>query len=208
MKRVLFAAGVAAVVGSTIFARAQVPTPPRRVVGHEISGHFAFDARTHMTTATRGFSGADTRSALTVDVVTRFRGPEPPAAAGQAPVLEVHLAESAPGPGLSEAMAPGSGEKIYLHPETVITSADVASARVIPGDRAGTFNVGIMLTSDGSARMEQATKAHLNKPLAMLVNGRVVSAPILRSAIRRSAVITGDLTRAEADALAASLNAR
>lgn len=166
MKRRLSIVVVAAVVGSTICARAQA-------------------ARS---------SGS--RAALA-------------APANQAsPILEVRLAEEAPGAGLSETTVAGSSAKIHLHPETVVTNADVVSAHVIRGDRAGTFNVGIMFSSDGSAKMEKATQAHLNKPLAILVNGRVVSAPVLRSEIRRSAVITGDLTKAEADALAASLSAR
>jgi preprotein translocase subunit SecD len=126
--------------------------------------------------------------------------------AASASTLEVRLAETAPGPGLSEATVAGSGEKIYLHPEAVITNADVTSAHVIPGDRPGTFNVGIMFSADGSAKMQKATQAHLNKPLAILVNGHLVSAPTLRSQIRGSAVVTGDFTNAEASALAASLN--
>jgi preprotein translocase subunit SecD len=122
--------------------------------------------------------------------------------------LEVRLAESAPGAGLSEAIVPGSAEKIYLHSETIIGNADVVFARVVPGDRPATFNVGIMFSSDGSAKMEKATQSHLNRPLAILVDGRVVAAPTLRSEIRGSAVITGDFTSAEAGTIAAGLNVR
>lgn len=122
--------------------------------------------------------------------------------------LDVRLAETGPGAGLSEATVSGSAEKIYLHRETIISNADVVRARVVPGDRPATFNVGIMFTTDGSAKMEKATQAHLNKPLAILVDGRVVAAPTLRDEIRGSAVITGDFTSAEAGAIAAGLNAR
>ncbi|HEX3701783.1 MAG TPA: hypothetical protein VHU82_00535 [Vicinamibacterales bacterium] len=126
----------------------------------------------------------------------------------QTSTLEVRLAERRPGAGLSEATVQGSGEKVYLYPDVIITNADVVSAHVIPGDRPGTFNVGIMFSPEGSAKIEKATQAHLNGPLAILVNGRVISAPTLRSQIRGSAVVTGDLTGAEASALAASLNSR
>jgi preprotein translocase subunit SecD len=132
----------------------------------------------------------------------------PSASSAAASTLEVRLAERHPGVGLSAAVVPGSDEKIYLHPEAVITNADVVSAHVIPGDQPGTFNVGIMFSPEGSAKIEKATQAHLNEPLAILVNGRVVSAPTLRSQIRGSAVISGDLTSAEANSLAASLNSR
>ncbi len=73
--------------------------------------------------------------------------------------LEVRLAESSPGAGLSEAIVPGSAEKIYLHPETIIGNGDVVLARVVPGDRPATFNVGIMFSSDGSAKMEKVAGA-------------------------------------------------
>jgi preprotein translocase subunit SecD len=122
--------------------------------------------------------------------------------------LDVRLAENSPGPGLSEASVSGSDKKVYLHAETVVGNADVTFARVVPGDRPATFNVGIMFSADGSAKIEKATQSHLNRPLAILVNGRVVAAPILRSEIRGSAVITGDFTSAEADAIAAALNGR
>ncbi len=92
--------------------------------------------------------------------------------------------------------------------ETIIGNADVVLARVVPGDRPATFNVGIMFSSDGSAKIEKATQSHLNRPLAILVDGRVVAAPTLRGEIRGSAVITGDFTSAEADAIASALNAR
>lgn len=122
--------------------------------------------------------------------------------------LDVRLAETAPGAGLSEATVSGSVEKIYLHRETIISNADVVLARVVPGDRPATFNVGVMFSTDGSAKIEKATQAHLNKPLAILVDGRVVAAPTLRAEIRGSAVITGEFTSAEADAIASALNAR
>jgi preprotein translocase subunit SecD len=131
-----------------------------------------------------------------------------PGSGMQSTKLDVRLAEKSPGPGLSEASVPGSNEKVYLHAETVVSNADVVFARVVPGDRPATFNVGIMFSSDGSAKIEKATQSHLNKPLAILVNGRVVAAPMLRSEIRGSAVITGDFTSAEADAIAAGLNGR
>jgi preprotein translocase subunit SecD len=141
-------------------------------------------------------------------VSASFTGPLPNSNTQAATKLDVRLAEKSPGPGLSEASVSGSGEKVYLHAETVVSNADVVFARVVPGDRPGTFNVGIMFSSDGSAKIEKATQSHLNRPLAVLVNGRVVAAPILRSEIRGSAVITGDFTSAEADAIAAALNGR
>ena len=72
-------------------------------------------------------------------------------------------------------------------------------------EQAGRFSVGITLTNDAAARMANATSAHTGKPLAIIVNGEVIAAPTVRSAIGDQAVITGGFSRAEAETIAAAL---
>ncbi len=135
--------------------------------------------------------------------------PVPYASGNQATTrLEVHLAEKEPAVGLSEATMSGSGQRIYLHREVVVTNADVIRARVVPGNGGSGFNVAIVFSSDGAAKMAKATQAHVDRPLAILINGQVVAAPILRSQISDNAVITGDFTSNEAAAIASGLNSR
>jgi hypothetical protein len=122
--------------------------------------------------------------------------------------FEVHLAEEAPGNGLREAVVPGAGRSVYLHPETVVTNSDIAQAAVVPGDTVSAFGIAVTFTADGSAKMSRATQGHLGKPLALLIDGRVVMAPVLRGAITASAVISGNYTRAEADRIVAGIIGR
>ena len=124
-----------------------------------------------------------------------------------ATTLEVRLAEMESAVGLTEATVSGSGQKIYLHSEAVVTNADVIRARVVPGN-GGRFNVDVVFSNDGSAKMTRATQSHLQRPLAILVNGRVIAAPIVRDQISGSAVISGDFSSSEAEAIAAGLNSR
>jgi preprotein translocase subunit SecD len=120
--------------------------------------------------------------------------------------LEVRLAETQPAAGLIEASLSGSSEKVYLHREVVVTNADVVQAQVVPGNASSAFNVTVAFSSEGAAKMAQATASHLNRPLAILINGQVVAAPTLRGQVTNTAVITGDFTNSEATAIAAGLN--
>jgi len=120
--------------------------------------------------------------------------------------LEVRLAEQAPGAGLVEATVQNSNEKVYLHPESSVTNADVVRATVVPGITSVNFNVAITFNTAGAAKMSRATASHLNKPVAILINGRVVAAPIVRAQIAEQAVISGDFDREQASAIAAGLN--
>jgi preprotein translocase subunit SecD len=129
-------------------------------------------------------------------------------AAPAATMLEVRLAETAPGPGLVEAAVPDSSEKVYLHREAVVTNADVVQATVVPGITSANFNVAVTFNDAGAAKMARATAAHLNKPVAILINGRVVAAPVVRAQISGQAVISGDFNRAQASAIAAGLTRR
>jgi hypothetical protein len=119
--------------------------------------------------------------------------------------FEVRLAETAPAGGLTEVLVPGSGQRIYLHQNAVVTNGDVTAARVTQAADGSGFNVGIEFTQAGSEKMGAATKAHIGKPVAILVDGRVISAPLLRSVITDSAVITGSFTREEAERIAAGV---
>ncbi len=127
-------------------------------------------------------------------------------AAPAAAALEVRLAETQPAPGLVEAAVPDSNEKVYLHREAVVTNADVVQATVVPGITSVNFNVAITFNSAGAAKMARATASHLNKPVAILINGRVVAAPKVRAQISDQAVISGDFDRSQADAIAQGLS--
>jgi len=81
----------------------------------------------------------------------------------------------------------------------VVTNSDIAEAEVVPGNTASTFNVSIRFTPDGAARMLRATQGHLGRPVAILLDGEVVMAPVVKSPISNAAMITGNYTRAEAE---------
>jgi hypothetical protein len=125
---------------------------------------------------------------------------------GTTPVLaavqfEVRLAEEKPVPGLVVAQVPDSGRLIYLHPEIVVSNDDIAQSWVSQESPDG-YSVAVQFLPSGAERMRQATANHVGRLVAILINGNVVIAPVVRSPIGDSAVITGHYTRAEAERIA------
>jgi hypothetical protein len=132
------------------------------------------------------------RSLGTVDVVAAVR-------------FEVRLAEETPAAGLREIVVAGSSRTIYLHSETVVTNGDIARAHAVEDATKGTYSVVVTFSEEGAAKMLRASRDHLGKPMAILVDGAVVAAPVVRSPISKAAVIGGDFTKAEADTMVAGL---
>jgi preprotein translocase subunit SecD len=98
--------------------------------------------------------------------------------------FEVRLAEKQPTPGLVVAQIADSRELIYLHPEVVVNNDDIEASWVYQ-DGPG-FGVAVRFLPSGAERMKQATAARIGRPVAILVDGAVVMAPIIhRSTIRR-----------------------
>jgi len=115
--------------------------------------------------------------------------------------FEVRLAETQPVPGLIVARVVDSGRTIYLHPEMVVTNDDIAQSWVVQ-DGPDRFGISVELLEAGAQRMRQASAAHLGRPVAILIDGEVVAAPVVRAVISNSAMISGDFTRAEAERIA------
>ena len=103
--------------------------------------------------------------------------------------MEIRLAESGFTPGLREAVVSGSNERIYLYPTTLATWSDVTLARVI--NDGNTFGVAVTFNSAAAGRMASATAAHLGKPIAIILDGRIIAAPIVRAPVSDSAMLTG-----------------
>jgi preprotein translocase subunit SecD len=118
--------------------------------------------------------------------------------------IEFRLAEREPAEGLVEAMVAGTKDKIYLHKGPGVTNEDIAEARLDPD---GSPKVLLTFTKTGKEKMTKFTEAHQGKPLAILVDGKVIAAPTVRSAIAGNAVISVR-TKEEAERIAKGLQIR
>ncbi|MBN1880023.1 protein translocase subunit SecD [bacterium] len=87
-----------------------------------------------------------------------------------------------------------------LERDAEVTGADLDSVRV-DRDEFGRYAVGFTLSSTGSKKFAQLTQNNIDRRLAIVLDGRVQSAPVIQSRISRSGQITGDFTFEEADNL-------
>jgi len=113
--------------------------------------------------------------------------------------FEIRLAEDTSMPGLRQEKSSRSDRSIYLHDEAVVRNNDIAAARVVQGNGPSQYWVSVDFTPQGAAKMRSATTNHIGRPIAILLDGHVAAAPVLRTPIAESAVISGDFTRAEAE---------
>jgi preprotein translocase subunit SecD len=124
------------------------------------------------------------------------------------PKFEVRRAEAKPAEGLTEATVAGTTEKVYLHKDVALTAKDVAGAEVTR-DGAGNPAVGVTFTEEGTRKFARLTGEHKGKRLAILVEGKVISAPVVNDKIPGGkAEITGRFTREQAEKLARAISGK
>ncbi len=111
--------------------------------------------------------------------------------------LEFRIAEDEPAPELTEVIFEPTGESFYLHAEVFVNESHVDSAFVIMhSDRPA---VELLLTNEGKTKFEELTTSNVGKRCGMILDGELVSAPIIRAPITVGrAIIAGDFTEAEA----------
>ena len=123
---------------------------------------------------------------------------------GQSPV-EIRAAASSAVAGWQQMASPG-GDPLWVAPDIRLSSADIerAEARALPN---GGPAVAIVLTDEGAKKMAALSKAQINKPIALMLDGKVIWAPMVRSTIEKEALLSGGpggLTQAQIDRLLAS----
>jgi preprotein translocase subunit SecD len=116
--------------------------------------------------------------------------------------FEVRMAETRPAAGLQKAKVAGSDRYVYLHHQVIVSNNDIAEVKVIQADAPSQYGIGIRFNSTGADKMRQATRAHIGKPLAILLDGQVMMAPVVRDPVGGSAMLTGHYTKAEAQRVA------
>ena len=104
-------------------------------------------------------------------------------------VVEIRAAASAAVSGWQQMVSP-NGQALWVAPATGLTSADIARAEARTLADGGPA-VAIVMTDDGAKKMSALTASQNNKPIALLLDGQVIWAPVVRGAIQKEAVLTG-----------------
>ena len=115
--------------------------------------------------------------------------------------LEFRLAETEPGEGLTEITVSGTDERFYLHEEVLMTNADIDTASVVMWSERPSIEV--VFTEGGREKFARVTRDNVGKRLGMVIDGELVTAPVIRAEIREGkAVINGDFSQDEAKRIA------
>lgn len=131
-----------------------------------------------------------------------------PALAQDSPKTRVELrrAEAAPAEGLVEAVVAGTSQKVYLHKAAALTGADIASAKTAGG--ATDPAVELTFTEAGAKKAAKLSEDHAGRPVALVVDGKVLAAPVIRAKLGASVRLTGGFTAAEAAKLVKAIESR
>ena len=101
-------------------------------------------------------------------------------------------------PGRRESGDNAGGEAWYIvNRIAAVTGRDLRDAQPRP-DENGQPSVNFMLTRDGAVRFGRVTSQNIGKPLAIILDNRVISAPTIQSQITDSGRISGSYTSQEA----------
>lgn len=126
---------------------------------------------------------------------------------GDAPPFEIHAVAASGEHNRSYIyrMQDGQVEALFLMPEVLLDASSIKSARADHVSNNESV-VRITLTGAGAQKFGEMTEKLLNKRIGIVVEGRVVSAPVIRSAIYGGELILTVPTDKEANEMAAKLN--
>ena len=126
---------------------------------------------------------------------------------GAPPAIEFRLAHNKPAPGCKARRLPGGAQMVYVEPTPVLTGRDILSASTV--ESLGDYGLMLVFTPTASARLAEVTGRFVGERLALFVDGKLRSAPLIREQITSGrAAVFGDFTRSEAEALARRLQRR
>jgi preprotein translocase subunit SecD len=105
-----------------------------------------------------------------------------------------------------EARIEGSDEAIIDTHDILTAEAVSLHDKSLDGSSAiSSFGIEVTFTPEGAGKMRAATDAHIGERLELLVDDKVVMAPVIRAAILSPAMLTGQYTRADAERIAEGL---
>ena len=122
-------------------------------------------------------------------------------------VVEFRIAETEPAAGLTEATFTGWGHSrvFHLHDKVLMDGSEIAEASVITVQ--GHPAVEVVFSRKGREIFARATGENVGRHMGMLVDGVLVSVPLIRHRIDTGeAIINGDFTGEWAGELVRSLN--
>jgi preprotein translocase subunit SecD len=132
----------------------------------------------------------------------------------QAAALAAHGGVLPPGteivPGKSENAAPGQPQQVFylLDRAAIVTGQDLRGATPTPSsNNPGQYQVNFQLSTAAASRFGPFTEANVGRRMAIVLDHKVYTAPVINSRIEDSGVIEGNFSQESAQDLALVLRA-
>jgi preprotein translocase subunit SecD len=106
-------------------------------------------------------------------------------------VVEFRAASFSPELGYIEMTVKGVDQKVHVSEKVLLSNVDIASAEVIFIDAFP--KVGLQMTASGKTKLAQITEQNLNKPIAILVDKQLISAPVVQEKMTGGAIMISGL---------------
>jgi hypothetical protein len=106
------------------------------------------------------------------------------------PVMMIRPASSQPVEGSREMADPDRDVPVHVLPGVLLTEADVRHARASE-DPLGNPAIMAVLDDEAGRALHAYTAAHVGEPLAIFLDGKLVSVPVVMSAVSSPVIITG-----------------
>lgn len=101
-----------------------------------------------------------------------------------------------------------SVEVLYVERTVLLDLKDLKTTRVVISESSGQPVIDVTFTDQGRQRFADLTRHNIDRRLAIIIDGQVHSAPVIRTEIAGGkAEINGDFNRTEAEDLSARINA-
>lgn len=100
------------------------------------------------------------------------------------------------------------GDVFPFMPERVfdtVMTGDILKNAVPTQNQFNAWQIDFAMTDEGSSQFFDYTSANIGRPLPIVLDGRVLSAPVIRGAIRDVGMIDGSFTQEEVDSLAVQM---
>lgn len=104
--------------------------------------------------------------------------------------LAIRAAAASPVSGWQQMASPDRDRIVWVAPTDDLTSVDIERAEPVTGSD-GSPALTIVFTGDGAKKMAVLSATRLGQPIAFLLDGKLIWAPVVRARIEREAVLSG-----------------
>ena len=104
--------------------------------------------------------------------------------------LTIRAAATSPVSGWQQMASPDRDQVLWVAPTNDLTLVDIERAEWVTGSD-GSPALTIVFTDDGAKRMAALSATRFGQPIAFLLDGKLIWAPVVRARIEREAVLSG-----------------